>query len=71
MSLALINISLLLILLILEVKSFTPQTSILSVRSNPLGISTKQDLIPVKLGISEKYPNTRIMTYIDINKDKL
>ena len=71
MSLALISKALLLTLFILDVKSFTPQTSILDVRSNPLGMSSKQDLIPVKLGISEKYPNTRIMTYIDLNKDKL
>jgi hypothetical protein len=70
MSLALISTAILL-MLISETKSFKPQTNILDVRSNPLGISTKQDLIPVKLGISEKYPNTRIMAYIDINKDKL
>jgi len=74
MSLTLISsIALLLQLTILnhEVKAFTPQTSISDLRSNPLGLSSKQDLIPVKLGISENYPNTRIMTYIDINKDKL
>ena len=71
MSLAIISTSLLLILLILEVRGFTPKASISDLRSNPLGMSTKQDLIPVKLGISEKYPNTRIMAYIDINKDKL
>ncbi len=54
-----------------KIQCFTPNIGVSDVRSNPLGISSKQDLIPVRLGISEKYPNTRIMTYIDINKDKL
>lgn len=71
MSLASITILFTIILKISEIQSFTPRTSILELKSNPLGISSKQDLIPIKLGISEKYPNTRIMTYIDINKDKL
>ena len=35
---------------------------------NTLG--TKQDLIRVDLGISEKYPNTRAMYYVDLNNDK-
>lgn len=47
------------------------KVGILDIKSNPLGITSKQDLIPVKLGISEKYPNTRIMAYADINKDKM
>lgn len=29
-----------------------------------------QDLIRVDLGISEKYPNTRIVFYVDVNNDK-
>lgn len=70
MAITIISIALI-IFISQEVKCFTPQISVLDVRSNPLGISSKQDLIPIKLGISEKYPNTRIMTYIDINKDKL
>ena len=44
---------------------------LISVRKNPLGFSSKQDLIPVKLGISENHPNTRIMAYADVNRDKL
>jgi hypothetical protein len=35
---------------------------------NTLG--TKQDLNRVNLGISEKYPNTRAMYYVDLNNDK-
>ena len=46
-------------------------TDIHSLRKNTLGLSTKQDLIPVKLGISENQPNTRIMAYADLNRDKL
>jgi len=64
-------ISIISIILFSLINCLNPKFGVLEVRSNPLGISSKQDLIPIKLGISEKYPNTRIMTYIDINKDKL
>ena len=29
-----------------------------------------KDLTNINLGISEKYPNTRVMYYVDINNDK-
>lgn len=44
--------------------------NIADLRSNPMGISNKQDLIRVNLGISEETPNTRVVAYADINNDK-
>lgn len=63
--------STIIIFLILKTFCFTPTHTISDLISNPLGISSKQDFIPVILGISEKFPNTRIMFYIDINNDKM
>jgi len=54
-----------------QINSLIDPTDILSIRKNTLGFSAKQDLIPVKLGISENHPNTRIMAYADVNRDKL
>ena len=54
-----------------QINSLVDPTDIHSIRKNTLGLSTKQDLIPVKLGISENHPNTRIMAYADVNRDKL
>jgi hypothetical protein len=33
-------------------------------------MGTGQDLTKIDLGISEKYPNTRVMYYVDLNNDK-
>lgn len=50
-----------------QVLSQTTDPTIKEIRNK---VSTTQDFSKVNLGISEKYPNTRIVFYVDINNDK-
>jgi hypothetical protein len=49
------------------VRSSTSYSNIREMKSS-LGVG--QDLVRVNLGISEEYPNTRIVYYSDVNNDK-
>jgi len=71
----LLKYSPILILLLLQIfkcfiKADDPEEkSILDFRSNPLGISEKEGIFPVKL--SNNTQNSRIMAYLYYNDDKL
>jgi hypothetical protein len=45
-------------------------TSYSNIREMKSSLGAGQDLVRVNLGISEEYPNTRIVYYSDVNNDK-
>ena len=46
------------------------KTSFQNIKEMRASLGAGQDLVRVNLGISEEYPNTRIVFYIDVNNDK-